>query len=85
MNCQLDLISICHIAVAQYVVYVAMRIDQLYRSEAFAANEVAQLLLFCCSMTTGVNDNALMRLVVQDVGIFLKRIESKGANLEHLR
>ncbi len=67
-----------HESVAENVVNMAMCVEQPNGFQVVFTDEFVQLDAFVGLETTGVNDDALLRFIKNDVGIFLKWIEGKN-------
>lgn len=67
----------------QRMVEVTVGIDRQHGLEAVAFDELLQGGVLARGAVAGIYDDALQRVVPDDVGVLLNRIESKRCDLEH--
>jgi len=60
--------------VAQYVVYMAMRVQQQHRFKLVIADEVNHRVLLYGGVHARVNNGALQAVIIQNDGVFLVRV-----------
>jgi hypothetical protein len=63
--------------VAEYMIEMAMSVKQQNRLKLCRFNKAGKLVPLLLKITTRVNNAALSRIVIQDVGIFLDGIKCK--------
>lgn len=70
--------------IAKDMVDVAVGVDDHQRLQPMAVDEAEELVLLVWGRAAGINDEALFGVVViNNVGVFGKRVENKGFKFEH--
>ena len=69
--------------VAHRMIHMTMSIDGQDRLQLMAVDEAKELILFSWRGTTGVDDNTLASVIINNIGILRKRIENERFDLEH--
>ena len=70
--------------IAEYMVEVAMGIDESYGPQVFIPDKTCQRLSFCFRKTAGIENGAFACVVVHHVGVFCKRAEFESLYLRHV-
>ena len=79
-----DTVMTLYNTIAHYMVDMAMRVDNHQGLEAVAVDEAEEAVRFVMRGTTGIDDEAFFGVVViDDVGVFRKRVENEGFEFEH--
>ena len=79
-----DTVMTLYNIIAHYMVDMAMRVDNHQGLEAVAVDEAEEAVRFVMRGTTGIDDEAFFGVVViDDVGVFRKRVENEGFEFEH--
>ena len=69
---------------AQHVVEMTVRIDRQHRFEPVFGEETVECGIFFGGGISGVDDRALLRVVPNDVGVLLYRIESQAGDFHDM-
>src|SRR5688572_6673521 len=72
-----------HKRVAQHMINMTMRINQLFHCKLIAFNEFGKLIFFFLFDTTGIDDHTFVRFIKQYVRVFLEGIKNKFFDLKH--
>lgn len=67
--------SFFHKTIAERMVQMQMRIDQIFHPQSIRFDECSKLLFLGCTVTTRVDDHGFLAVRVSHVRIFLKRTE----------
>jgi len=71
--------------IAQHMVDVAVGIKQLGYLQFFFNDKCFQLLFFLFCVAPWINQSSCALLIVKQVGILLKRIESEELDMKHVK
>jgi hypothetical protein len=71
-------------SVSQYVVNMTVCIDQALRTKRFFLDEAQKYPLLGAVPATRINDSANSAVVVNQVCVFLKRVERKTGDMHHI-
>jgi hypothetical protein len=63
---------------------MAMGVHQQFRAEVIFLDKTFEHICFSAVVAPRVNHHAASGIVVDDISVFLKRVEGEGFNAEHL-
>ena len=78
-----NVVAVFHRHVADDVINVAVRVDGHHRLETVAVDEAEELVVFGLVGAAWIDDDALKRVVVNDVCVFSKRVKNERFNFKH--
>jgi len=83
MNKQVYFIRVANEPISQNMVNMTMRVDQELDLQLLVINECFKFKIFLFIAASGVDDDTFFGLIIQNKGVFLKRIKNERLNPNH--